>query len=158
MWLPKNRITYGLIGSQTVDYNGQVQQPTLSNYSVSLSSGDSYTLKDGDIAVKDNAADAKTYQVDLTDQGQKNIEAAYGDKYNLTQDSSGATFTIRDENATTSLNDGTKVYDGQAASKSYQPTVTVKDSSGNSLVPWRFRPVSTKLSAMIQRLAVIQSN
>lgn len=129
----KKSITYGLIGSQTVDYNGQVQQPTLSNYSVSLSSGDSYTLKDGDIAVKDNAADAKTYQVDLTDQGQKNIEAAYGDKYNLTQDSSGATFTIRDENATASLNDGTKVYDGQAASKSYQPTVTVKDSSGNSL-------------------------
>ncbi|MGF2384994.1 leucine-rich repeat protein [Lentilactobacillus otakiensis] len=129
----KRSATYSLNGSQTVAYNGQTQQPTLSNYSVNLSAGGSYTLQSGDIAVKNNAATPGTYEVYLTQAGIDHINSQFGNTYELTQGSSSASFIITDA-ANGTLSGGSKTYDGKSASSSYtQPKFTATDSTGETI-------------------------
>lgn len=132
----KKQMTYSLTGTQTVDYNGSLQQPTPSNYTIHLSGTDQkYTLKAGDIEFdpkeQNPGINPGTYGVVLTKQGQDAINALYGSKYNVTETTSNATFTIVKATVTASLSDGTKTYDGQTVSQSnWKPTLTIK--SGNN--------------------------
>lgn len=130
----KRPLTYSLTGSQTVNYNGSVQQPTPGNYAVIFAGLDQkYTPKDGEIAVTNNSANPGTYPVTLTTKGQSSLDTDYGDKYALTATPSSASFTIVKAEATASLASGTKTYDGNKVSQSgWQPTLTV--TSDNSTV------------------------
>ncbi|KRK87076.1 MBG domain-containing protein [Lentilactobacillus sunkii] len=130
----KRPLTYSLTGSQAVNYNGSVQQPTPGNYAVIFAGlNQGYTPKDGEIAVTNNSANPGTYPVTLTTKGQSSLDTEYGEKYALTATPSSASFTIVKAEAIASLASGTKAYDGNKVSQSgWQPTLTV--TSDNSTV------------------------
>lgn len=131
----KKLATYSLSGNESVPYDSQTHQPDKAQYTVTMSNGKSYDLQDGDIQIENNAATPGTYNVVLTDQGKKAIESVENNQYSYTDAGSTATFTIvGQQQGSSKLSDGTKVYDGRKVSDSnFQPTLTLKDNSGKEI-------------------------
>ncbi|MGX7033102.1 MBG domain-containing protein, partial [Pediococcus argentinicus] len=75
--IDKAPATYTLSGTDSKTYDGKTTKidDVLSSYSVTLSNGESYTLKAGDLQFNKDPKDKDKYVVSLTAAGIKNIQA-----------------------------------------------------------------------------------
>ena len=148
-----------LDGNSSMTYNGQAASfpvnadGSLNGYTVTLSNGQTYTLKPGDLRfstmvtgadgksyleVTNAPVNAGTYDVTLSDNGLANINKVDGSHYQYTLDSSTATFTINKADATIAINgSGKHTYDGQAA----------KTSEGNYTIQLPGQSTTTNVAA-----------
>ncbi|MGN1283649.1 MAG: MBG domain-containing protein [Limosilactobacillus sp.] len=157
--ITKAAATITLDGSNSMTYNGQAASfpvnadGSLSGYTVTLSNGQTYTLKPGDLRfstmvtgadgksyleVTNAPVNAGTYNVTLSDNGLANINKVDGDHYQYTLGSSTATFTIKKADAKIAINgSGKHTYDGQAA----------KTSEGNYTIQLPGQSTTTNVAA-----------
>ncbi|MDM8304615.1 MBG domain-containing protein, partial [Limosilactobacillus vaginalis] len=148
-----------LDGNSSMTYNGQAASfpvnadGSLNGYTVTLSNGQTYTLKPGDLRfstmitgadgksyleVTNAPVNAGTYDVTLSDNGLANINKVDGSHYQYTLDSSTATFTINKADATIAINgSGKHTYDGQAT----------KTSEGNYTIQLPGQSTTTNVAA-----------
>ena len=157
--ITKAAATIKLDGNSSMTYNGQAASfpvnadGSLNGYTVTLSNGQTYTLKPGDLRfstmvtgadgksyleVTNAPVNAGTYDVTLSDNGLANINKVDGSHYQYTLDSSTATFTINKADATIAINgSGKHTYDGQAA----------KTSEGNYTIQLPGQSTTTNVAA-----------
>ena len=157
--ITKAAATIKLDGNSSMTYNGQAASfpvnadGSLNGYTVTLSNGQTYTLKPGDLRfstmvtgadgksyleVTNAPVNAGTYDVTLSDNGLANINKVDGSHYQYTLDSSTATFTINKAEATIAINgSGKHTYDGQAA----------KTSEGNYTIQLPGQSTTTNVAA-----------
>ncbi|GEP20229.1 MBG domain-containing protein [Pediococcus argentinicus] len=108
--------TYTLSGTDSKTYDGKTTKidDVLSSYSVTLSNGETYTLKAGDLKFNKDPKDKDKYVVSLTAAGIKNIQAV-DSNYDFTAgDNVTGSYEIKAAGATYALS-GTdsKTYDGK---------------------------------------------
>ncbi|WP_412089725.1 MBG domain-containing protein [Limosilactobacillus reuteri] len=157
--ITKAAATIKLYGNSSMTYNGQAASfpvnadGSLNGYTVTLSNGQTYTLKPGDLRfstmvtgadgksyleVTNAPVNAGTYDVTLSDNGLANINKVDGSHYQYTLDSSTATFTINKADATIAINgSGKHTYDGQVA----------KTSEGNYTIQLPGQSTTTNVAA-----------
>ena len=157
--ITKAAATIKLDGNSSMTYNGQAASfpvnadGSLNGYTVTLSNGQTYTLKPGDLRfskmvtgadgksyleVTNAPVNAGTYDVTLSGNGLANINKVDGSHYKYTLDSSTATFTINKADATIAINgSGKHTYDGQAA----------KTSEGNYTIQLPGQSTTTNVAA-----------
>ncbi|NKZ23099.1 MBG domain-containing protein, partial [Pediococcus argentinicus] len=108
--------TYTLSGTDSKTYDGKITKidDVLGSYSVTLSNGESYTLKAGDLKFNKDPKDKDKYVVSLTSAGIANIQAV-DSNYDFTAgDNVTGSYEIKAAGATYTLS-GTdsKIYDGK---------------------------------------------
>ncbi|HCD08273.1 MAG TPA: hypothetical protein DEQ50_08475, partial [Lactobacillus sp.] len=120
-----------IIGTDSKTYNGQQQNFDLNKYQAILSNKSTYTLKDGDLKLVEDATNVGTYKIVLTDQGKANIEAS-NPLYNWNIINSSADLVINKAPVIIKVNDVTKII-GQD-DPTFSAAVTMPDGLANDIV------------------------
>lgn len=126
-------------GGQSVTYKGEAygnSDIVPGDYSITLANGKTYTLVTGDLefGAGQDPTNVGGYQVQLSDQGKRNIEKVDSTHYTYDFSNAGTgTFTITKATPTAKVT-GTdsKTYDGSAIAN-YQPTVSITAPGTNTV-------------------------
>lgn len=102
---------FKLVGNDSKTYDGQsVNINNVKNaYTVNLSNGNKYVVKDGDVTFTADVKNVGHYIVKLTDLGLAHVKASDA-KYNFTDNGSDASYDVNKRDVTITALDNTKTY------------------------------------------------